>query len=332
MDVAKYYLIPVYIAGFIYVIRKIREYQWGWVRSNSTLKDKIFIITGANCGLGYETTRALIMRDATVIMACRDLARATEAIYKIRQITGSGELIPIELDLASFSSIREFAETIKRKYPKFDCLINNAGIGTNKKQWTKENYEIHFGVNYLGHFLLTKLLENNIRENNSRIVIVSSKMHEYGKIDFGHLGQYNDDIPTGRRNVYYSNSKLANFYFARELYKKGYDCHVLCPGLCLTEFFRDYAKWYHYILFSPILWLMVRSAEQGAQNIIYCATDNVNDDKKNPFLGYYVRSLKQQKSKVNFDEEVSEKLWAESIRMTLESSSEVDDGLKNLLV
>lgn len=99
----------------------------GWVNSTESLSGKIFIVTGANTGLGLETTRALVKRGATVILACRNIDRANEAIKKIREETQSGEMIALELDLADFDSIKAFVALIKEKYPKFDCLINNAG-------------------------------------------------------------------------------------------------------------------------------------------------------------------------------------------------------------
>ncbi|XP_001237833.3 retinol dehydrogenase 12 isoform X2 [Anopheles arabiensis] len=310
-----YLLVPVGVGASLYVIRKLRELQWGWVRNNAPLRGKVFIITGANTGLGYETARALAARQATVIMACRSMERAGEAIRRIRQHTPEGELIPIELDLASFASVRDFSEAIKSRYPSFDCLINNAGLAMQTPTFTKENYEVHYGVNHLGHFLLVDLLKDNIRANAARIVIVSSKMHERAKIDFDNLGKWVDRARGERTNSLYNNSKLMNFYHARELYKQGYNVHVLCPGLCHTDFFRSYnPKWYHYVLFSPIVLLFLRSARQGAQNIIYAATDNVNTEEKNPVTGYFVTNVKQTKSKMKFDEETSERLWRESVK------------------
>lgn len=169
-----------------------------------------------------------------------------------------------ELDLASFDSIHKFAREILQKYPKFDCLINNAGVATNLAQQTVEKFEIHFGVNHLGHFLLTNLLMDRIKENGGRIVIVSSMLHQRGTIDFENLGKpLEQPLPVRRQNPLYNNSKLANFYFARELYKKGFDVYVLCPGLCHTDIFRDYnPRWYHYVLFAPVIWLALRSARQ----------------------------------------------------------------------
>uniref|UniRef100_A0A182SFS5 Uncharacterized protein n=1 Tax=Anopheles maculatus TaxID=74869 RepID=A0A182SFS5_9DIPT len=310
-----YLLVPVGVGASLYVIRKLREWKWGWVRNNTPLRGKVYIITGANTGLGYETALALATRQATVIMACRSMDRAGEAIRRIRQKTQEGELIPIELDLASFASIRDFSEAIKSRYPSFDCLINNAGLAMQEPTYTKENYEVHFGVNHLGHFLLVDLLKDNIRANAARIVIVSSKMHERAKIDFDNLGKWVERGRGDRFNNLYNNSKLMNFYYARELYKQGYNVHVLCPGLCHTDFFRSYnPKWYHYVMFAPVVLLFLRSARQGAQNIIHCATDNVNTEEKNPVTGYFVTNVEQTKSKMKFDEETSERLWRESFK------------------
>jgi NAD(P)-dependent dehydrogenase (short-subunit alcohol dehydrogenase family) len=309
-----YFAIPGGILAGLFCIRKLRELKWGWVRSNASLKGQIFVITGANTGLGFETAQILANRQATVILACRNLEKANEAINRIRRKTSEGTLIALELDLASFDSVRKFAQKIKTTYPDFDCLINNAGMSTKESLTTKENFELHTGVNHLGHYLLVDLLKDNIKSNNSRVVIVSSKMHEKGSIDFENFGKFVENAGS-RFNNMYNNSKLMNFYHARELYKRDYDVQVLCPGLCHTDFFRNYnPRWYHYILFSPIVLLFLRSAKQGAQNIVFAATDAKNTDEKNPVTGWMIADVKQVKSKVKFSEEVSEKLWAESAK------------------
>lgn len=251
-----------------------------------------------------------------------------------------------ELDLASFDSIEKFAHEIRTKHPKFDCLINNAGMATQQNEATKDNFEIHFGVNHLGHYLLVDLLKDVIKENEARVVVVASLMHKRGRIDFETMAKPRNSPLSTRMNPLYNDSKLMNVYFARELYKRGFDVHVLCPGLCHTDFFRSYnPKWYHYIVFAPIAWLFLRSAEQvnwiflhidirgsavcvcvcvsncdfvsfkGAQNIVHCATDNENTETKNPFTGYLIVNLKQYKSPVNFEDSVSEQLWEESAKL-----------------
>ncbi|CAO1421219.1 unnamed protein product [Diamesa tonsa] len=310
------FVLPVAVGAGIYLLRKQREYAWGWVSSNSSLKGKLYIITGANTGLGYETAKHLVNRGAIVIMACRNEEKCKEAIKKIREFTKEGEMIFLELDLASFESIRKFAKQIQDEYPVFDCLINNAGLAVQEKQLTKENFELHCGVNHLGHFLLTNLLMDNIRANKSRIVVVSSKMHERAKVDLNLLGKFVEKKPGEKTNNMYNNSKLMNFYFAKELYKKGLDVHVLCPGLCHTDFFRSYEpKFYHYILFSPVILFFLRSAVQGAQNIIFAATENVNTETENPSKSYLVLNLQQTKSKIDLSDELSEQLWKKSAEL-----------------
>lgn len=88
-----YVLVPLGTISAIYLIRKLRVWQWGWVRNRYSLEGKVFIVTGANTGLGFETTKALVARDATVIMGCRSLERANAAIVKIRQHTAKGQLV-----------------------------------------------------------------------------------------------------------------------------------------------------------------------------------------------------------------------------------------------
>lgn len=262
--------------------------------------------------LGYETTKALVLRDATVILACRSLDNANNAIQNIREITTAGKMIPLAIDLCSFDSIEIFANAIKESYDEFSCLVLNAGLATLEEKYTKEGFEIHFGVNYLGQFLLTYLLKDEIKRNKSRIVIVSSRMHEKGTVDFHNLGKF--IFQKGRANTLYNNSKLMNFYFGRELYKQGFDVHILCPGLCKTNLFRNYnPKWYHYVFLSPVALWYLRSAQQGSQNIVFCATDNKNTLLKNPASGYYIKDLQQCKSEYPFSDTISEKLWKQSI-------------------
>lgn len=154
----------------------------------------------------------------------------------------------------------------------------------------------------------------NIETNKSRVVIVSSKLHEKGQLDFQNFGKLRED-ETKKFNTY-NDSKLMNFYFSKELFKRGIDCHVLCPGLCYTNLFRDFnPRFYHYILFSPIIIFFMRSAKQGAQNILHCALDNVNTNEKNPDKSFIVINLKNKKSKITLQEDLSERLWTESEKM-----------------
>lgn len=231
----------------------------------------------------------------------------------------------MQLDLAETASVRNFARQLQTIYPQVDCLVHNAGLAMKTNQKNSAGIELTWATNHLGPFLLQHLLDASVREHRTRIVIVASALHMRGCIDFENLGGFVEQPMQRGRNAYYNNSKLGNFYMGRELYRRGYDAHVLCPGLCHTDFFRDFdPRWYHYVLFAPVVWLMLRSAEQGAQNIIHCATDNVNTDEANPGCGYYVRSLRQDRSKFAFSNAVSERLWLESERMCGAGASDGD--------
>lgn len=256
-------------------------------------------------------------RDATVVLACRSMEKANLAISKIRNRYSSGKMIPLQLDLASFPSIVAFTNEIRESFDKVDCIIENAGLSLKGEHFTDDGFEVHFGVNYLGHFLLTNLLMDKIKQQSTRVVIVSSSLHENAEINIEQLGKY---FPAkSSKNILYSNSKLANFYFGRELYKRGIDTHVLCPGLCYTDLFRSYQlKWYHYILIPPIAWWYLRSATQGAHNIVFSATESENSADVNPLNGFYVKNLKYHKSRHNFDDLISEQLWQKSLNFCKE--------------
>ena len=117
-----------------------------------------------------------------MILACRDAQRADEAANKIRKKSGNGNVIVELVDLASFDSIRQFCQRIEENEPRLDILINNAAVFGCPKWHTKDGFELHFGVNHLGHFLLTNLLLEKIKASTpSRIVNVSARLHEKSK-------------------------------------------------------------------------------------------------------------------------------------------------------
>jgi NAD(P)-dependent dehydrogenase (short-subunit alcohol dehydrogenase family) len=143
------------------------------------LDGKVVVITGANAGIGYETAIALAKKNAHVTLACRDLTRAQEAANKIKEISKNQNIFIEELDLASLQSIRDFAKNFKEKSNRLDILINNAGVFMSRYSKTNEGFELHFGVNHLGHFLLTNLLLDLIKNSApSRIINLSSDLHK----------------------------------------------------------------------------------------------------------------------------------------------------------
>ncbi|XP_043478605.1 retinol dehydrogenase 14-like [Leptopilina heterotoma] len=314
-----YVLLPVvFIIG---LLRKCREYSWGRYKDKEVdLSDRVFIVTGANSGIGKETTRELVKRKAKVIMACRNMENARKAIDDIRTQVTSGELIPMELDLSSLKSVRNFATQVLNDFPKINVLINNAGVYVPLKEhaFTENGFEIHFGINHLGHFLLTYLLLDKLKESApSRIVIVTSKLLESGTIDFDNLNGEKGLTTEGRMNPSYCNSKLANVYFAIDLARRmkdtGVSVHSVCPGFTYTGLFRHVKRsWLHYIIFSPIALLYLRTSNQGAQTIVYCALSPTLENES----GNIYRDCNLYEPKKILDPEIATKLWDVSAKLT----------------
>ena len=218
-------------------------------RSKARLDGRTVIITGANTGIGKETAMELAGRGARVVMACRDTEKGRAACEEIKTRTGNEKVILCKLDLASCSSIRSFASRILDEEKEIHILVNNAGVMFVPHQLTEDGFELHFGVNHLGHFLLTNLLLERIKASApSRIVTVSSLAHVAGYLDF-------EDMMWRKRYISqlaYCRSKLANIMFSRELAQRlvgsGVTVCSLHPGTVYTELTRYFFSGY----FLPI--------------------------------------------------------------------------------
>ena len=267
------------IASLIYFTNKF-YFSGGKCKSKARLDGKTVIVTGANTGIGKETALDMAKRGARVILACRDMDRANTAAEHIRKLSGNGNVDVEKLDLASFDSIREFSEKINSKEEKIDILINNAGIMMCPKWKTKDGFEMQFGTNHLGHFLLTNLLLDKIKSSApSRIINVSSLAHEKGNMNWDDLNWEQSYEPQEA----YRQSKLANVLFTKELATKlkGTDVVTfsLHPGVVRTElgrYFADVFGWKFYIIkffLLPISFWLFKNSHEGAQTTIYCAVD-----------------------------------------------------------
>ena len=225
--------------GCIYLIRK-----WavgGVCRSQARLDGKTVIITGANTGIGLETAVDMAKRNARVILACRSVERGETAAVEVRKRSGNDNAVFVQLDLASLDSVRKFAAKILEGEPRIDILINNAGVmAIPNRTLTQDGFEMQFGTNHLGHFLLTNLLLDRIKEAPSaRIVNVSSKASERGRLDLDNLNSEKSYSQWGS----YGASKLANVLFTRSLAKRLQGTRVtantLHPGVIVTELTRN---------------------------------------------------------------------------------------------
>ncbi|XP_026099499.1 retinol dehydrogenase 11-like [Carassius auratus] len=287
----------------------------GVCRSKARLDGKTVLITGANTGIGKETAVDMAKRGARVILACRDMDRANRAADEVRTRSGNGNVIVKMLDLASLQSVRALAKDVEQTEERLDILINNAGIMMCPQWKTEDGFEMQFGVNHLGHFLLTNLLLDLLKKSApSRVVSVSSLAHDTGKIHFDDINLEENYDPL----ISYRQSKLANVLFTRELALRlkgtGVTTYTLHPGVINTElgrhFFPSLPLWKR-LLFMP-LFFFVKTPWQGAQTTIYCA---VNESLQDSSGLYYSDCAVKEAAPQGRDDAAARRLWDLSASM-----------------
>lgn len=289
---------------------------------------KVAVVTGANSGLGFETTRGLVRKNATVIMACRDLKKGDAALEKIRREFPDVKVELMWLDLADLDSVRQFADNFKQRYSRLDLLINNAGIMAIPFRETRQGFEMQFGTNHLGHFALTALLLPLMLETpgRPRVVTTSSGLHMIGGLNFADLNWSKGYTPYKA----YGRSKLSNLLFTYELQRqldaKGEKVLSVAshPGYAATNLQTAGAKMENSNLKERLALLrnrlMAQSAEMGALPTLYAATDP--DVKGGQYFGPggltgmhgYPKVVGSNKK--SRDPELAAKLWAVSEELT----------------
>ena len=219
----------------------LRKYFAGGVcRSKAMLDGKTVIITGGNTGIGKETAIDLAKRNARVILACRSQEKGKKAEVDVRRESGNSNVYFRKLDLASFDSVRQFAKEVLSEESRIDILINNAGVMYCSFQKTVDGFETQFAVNHLGHFLLTHLLLDKIKQApEGRIIVVSSIGHTLtAKLD---LDTINSEAHYSPYDAYHK-SKLANVLFTKALAKRLAGSNItvnsLHPGAVATDLQR----------------------------------------------------------------------------------------------
>ncbi len=288
-------------------------------------KGRIAIVTGANNGIGFETTLAMAAYGFKVIMACRNLVKAEKAKFDILQKQPNADLDILQLDLSNLESVRVFAKNFKIKYSQLDVLINNAGVLIYSGKKNNAGVELQFATNHLGHFLLTNLLLELIPDRpESRIVALSSLAHKDAKIFFDDLNcEKTDDSGAA-----YGQSKLANLMFAdilnRRLKKAGKKIVAVAvhPGGSDSGLFDEMSKatYYTFKILSPFI---LHSNTSAAKPSLFAALSP--DVKGGEYFG--PQGFKEFKGKVGIAkrsdyskrEDVAAKLWQLSEEMTNES-------------
>ena len=189
-----------------------------------------------------------------MIIGCRNIERGQEAADQLNndeRVKGNGKVVFKQLDLASFESIRKFVDEINNEVEAIDILVNNAGLGFTTPQKTQDGFEIQFGVNFLGHFLMTLLLLDKLKQSKSiaRIINITSVMYFKGKINFDDINSEKNYGPFKA----YAQSKLAIVLFTRELAKRmertNINVYAVHPGqLIINDFNQSF-----YTIFKVLL-------------------------------------------------------------------------------
>jgi NAD(P)-dependent dehydrogenase (short-subunit alcohol dehydrogenase family) len=276
---------------------------------SADLEGRVFVVTGANTGIGQATAEALARRGAEVVLACRNQAKTEPVAEKIRANTGNAKVSFHALDLADLAAVRSSAQALLESGRKIDCLINNAGLA-GQQGLTKDGFELGFGTNHLGHFLFTLLLLDRIRESApARIVVVASASHFAAKgIDF-EAARKPTRTTVGLHE--YEVSKLANVLFASELGRRmagsGVTTYSLNPGRIASDIWRR-IPW----PVRPVMLHFMKSIEEGAQTSLHCAT---SEELASMSGKYYDNAREKTPSKLALDPQLAAELWERSCQM-----------------
>jgi NAD(P)-dependent dehydrogenase (short-subunit alcohol dehydrogenase family) len=283
---------------------------------------KTFLVTGANTGLGFETSRVLAARGGRVLLACRSRDKAEAAMDLIRQETPRADLAFVPLDQGDPESIRAAAALVSAE-PRLDVLVNNAGVMMPPLSLTKFGVEQQFGVNHLGTFALTALLLPKLAETASqgqptRVVVTSSLAHKGKLWDMTNL----DGAKGYSSGQFYTQSKLANILFLYELDRRlqaagspviAVGCH---PGFAATELMRHSAV---LRALNPIFSRIFNTATMGAWPTLHAATGPVR-----PGAYYGPQAMGEmrgpsgeaKRTAMAQDPKLARELWDMSVRMT----------------
>lgn len=282
---------------------------------------RIAIVTGANSGVGFETTVGLAKAGLHVVMACRNRTKADDAKNSIVRRVPDAKLEVMELDLSRFGSVRAFANEFTEKHQRLDVLVNNGGVLDYSGRKNEAGIELQLATNHLGHFLLTALLiELMPDEASSRVVSLSSIAHKQGKIAF-------DDINCeNQANVgfAYAQSKLACLMFSSELQRRleragrkllSVGAH---PGGTDSGLFDDAPRW-QYFLFKLVAPFITHSNEDAAKSSLHAALapDIQGGDYFGPqgFKDMKGPVGRAQRTPYSEDAEVAARLWTISEEM-----------------
>lgn len=283
-----------------------------------TSQPRVAMITGGNSGIGFATASKLAAQGYHVILASRNQDTSARAIARMKAANPRASVESIPLDLASFAAVRQCAALFQAKGYPLHVLINNAGGAIPGKQasFTADGFEMTFGTNHLGHFLLTHLLLEDLKRSApARVITVSSSLHIPGYAG-GPAPDFDYDNLKGEKyyhpQVFYRNSKLANMWFTYELQRRlagsGVTSNAVCPGFVPEAIAARRNSALERFLYSRILPLMpfARSLEQASSSYLFAATDPRFESTGGKFI---VDGKERPSSPDSYDEQNARRLW-----------------------
>ncbi|CAN5511778.1 SDR family oxidoreductase [soil metagenome] len=281
------------------------------------LTGQVVVVTGANAGIGLETAVALAELGATLVMTARTRSKGEAALAEVRRRSGNQHVVLGDLDLSSFASIRDFASWFLDRYERLDVLVNNAGLIVDTRRETAEGFEEMIGVNHLGHFLLTGLLQDRLVSSApSRVVVVSSIAHRFA---LGGLNRSDLQSTYGFQGfAAYAQSKLANLLFANELARRlagtGVTVNSVHPGSIRSHFGGDGDTGALGWFIKRLGWLVMRSPKAGARTSVKLASsrDPRVADASGTYWSHGRRWLASRRAR---SEDEARWLWDESERL-----------------
>ncbi len=266
------------------------------------VKDKVFVITGATSGIGYEAANEIASQGGYVIFNSRDLERGRSIRNTLAAETNNEHIFVYKGNLASLKEVKTFADSVKEKVDRVDVLLNNAGVFMPKRKTSVDGFEMSFAVNHLAHFFLTYLLmELMVEAPSARIVNTSSEAHRGHKLDFGDIHLEN----TYSALKAYGRSKLANILFTRRLAEickhRAITTYAFHPGVVNTGIIRE-----GNFIFKLFFQLFGLTALKGAKPLLHLATSKSIID----FNGMYFNKMERQAPSAEaLDNNVAIRLW-----------------------
>jgi NAD(P)-dependent dehydrogenase (short-subunit alcohol dehydrogenase family) len=278
------------------------------------MQQKFAVVTGANSGVGFATAKALAASGVAVVMVCRDMARGQAAHAEIASAAKDARPILLLADLSSQREIRSLVEELRRRLPRIDILINNAGAIFTRRELTVDGIEKTFAVNHLAPFLLTHLvLEHMGRDGEARVIMVGSETYA-SAMDFDNLqGERTYNFFSA-----YRRSKLGNILFTFELARRlrgtGITANCMSPGPTATRFGDDMTGLPRlFPLFMKRIPFLFAPPVKPARELVELALAPELADISGRF---FLRGQARRTKPVTHEQGLAERFWRESEKLT----------------